>query len=75
MTAQEVYALVERLESKIDGSFVRNDRFAPVERIVYGAVGLILIAVVGAIITMVVGQKEQATIPDVIRYESRRNDK
>lgn len=40
-------------------NFVTNDRFQPVESIAYGLVGLILIAVMGALVSSVVTRKKK----------------
>ncbi len=37
-------------------NFVSKDEFEPIKRIVYGVVGLILVAVVGAVVSLVVRQ-------------------
>lgn len=44
----------QRKEAK--ENYIRKEEFDPVKRIVYGLVGLILVAVVGAIIALVVIQ-------------------
>lgn len=41
---------------KIESCYVRQDQFKPIERIVYGAVTLILVAVVGALIALVINK-------------------
>lgn len=50
----EILKRIEEINIKLDKSFVPISRYIPVERIVYGMVTLILIAVVGAIIKLVV---------------------
>ena len=45
---------VDELESKMDAQFVTQAEFAPIKKLIYGAVGLILVAVMGALITLVV---------------------
>lgn len=48
---------VSDLAEKIDGlakQYVTQAEFGPVKRIVYGAVGIILVAVIGAVIGLVV---------------------
>lgn len=37
-------------------NYVSHDEFEPIKRIVYGLVGLILVAVVGALVSLVVRQ-------------------
>jgi hypothetical protein len=44
---------VDNLNDKIDSNYVTKEMFAPIQKIVYGLVGLILIAVVGAIMTLI----------------------
>lgn len=44
---------VDSLNDKIDNNYVTKEEFKTVKQIVYGFVGLILIAVVGAIMTLV----------------------
>lgn len=44
---------ITTLDKKISSSYVTVERFQLVEKLVYGLVGLILIAVVGAIMTLV----------------------
>jgi len=43
----------------VEGHFVRNERFSPVERIVYSFVGIILTAVLVAIVALVIRQPTQ----------------
>lgn len=45
---------IEKIHEKLDAKFVTKERFSPVEIIVYGLVGLILTAVVGALIASVI---------------------
>jgi len=47
---------VEEISKKIGEDFVTKDEFEPVKRIVYGLVGLILVAVVGAVLALVIIQ-------------------
>jgi hypothetical protein len=50
----EILKKIEEINIKLDRSFVPLSRYAPVEKIVYGMVTVILIAVIGAIIRLVV---------------------
>jgi hypothetical protein len=43
------------VDTKVSSHYVSKDEFEPIKKIVYGLVSLILIAVVGAIVTLVVG--------------------
>lgn len=45
---------IDKIEKKIDNKYVTKDEFAPVKLVVYGLVGVILVAVMGAIIALVV---------------------
>lgn len=47
----------EKKEEDNDKRYVNRDQFEPVKNLVYGATGLILVAVVGAMIALVVVQK------------------
>lgn len=44
---------IDRLSQKLDENFVTKVEFEPIRKIVYGLVTLILIAVVGALLTLV----------------------
>lgn len=44
--------------ARLDDRYVRNESFVPVRNIVYGMVGLILLAVMGALVTLVVQDDE-----------------
>lgn len=44
---------VDVLNEKIDHNYVTKAEFEPIRKLVYGLVGLILIAVVGAVMTLV----------------------
>jgi hypothetical protein len=48
-----IKADISNINSKLDDHYVTKDQFAPIQRLVYGLVGLILIAVVGAILALV----------------------
>jgi hypothetical protein len=45
---------VTEIKERLEGQFVSKDEFEPVKKIVYGLVGIILVAVVGALIALVV---------------------
>ena len=45
---------LNNLKLDIEKRYVTDDKFAPVRNVVYGLVGLILIAVVGAIVALVI---------------------
>lgn len=41
---------------KIESCYVTGDRFNPVEKLVYGMTGIVLVAVVGAVIALVINR-------------------
>ena len=45
---------VRDIKEKLEKNYVTQDQFEPVKKIVYGLVGLILVAVVGALIGLVI---------------------
>ena len=47
---------VRGIKAQLEGEYVTKDRFQPVERIVYGMVGTILLAVLGAVIALVINK-------------------
>ena len=50
---QETVAGIER---KLNSDYVSRQEFEPIKKIVYGTVGLILVAVVGALVALVVNR-------------------
>lgn len=55
---------IEKLENKIETSYVKNEKFNPIERIVYGIVGLILIAVsTGLMSLVIIGKQPVGMLP------------
>ena len=61
MSQQEVFELMKQindrfdaLEEKLDKRYVSKDTFAPVQKIVYGGVGLLLTVVGAAVLALVV---------------------
>lgn len=44
---------IDVLTDKIDKNYVTKDEFEPIRKLVYGMVGLILVAVVGAVMTLI----------------------
>jgi len=48
---------INAVDTKVSNSYVSKEEFEPVRKIVYGLVGLILVAVVGALVALVVGAK------------------
>lgn len=47
---------VVEIKEKLEKNYVTEDEFDPIRKIVYGLVGLILVAVVGALVTLVIKQ-------------------
>ena len=45
---------VERIESKLENKYVSKEEFAPIKKLVYGCVSIILSSVVIAVIALVV---------------------
>lgn len=45
---------VRGIKTQLEGEYVTKDKFAPVERIVYGMVSVVLLAVIGALVALVV---------------------
>ena len=46
--------LVKDIDKKLDAKYVTLDKFEPIQRLVYGMVGLVLMAVVGSLLALVV---------------------
>jgi len=47
---------VREIKDKLEKDYVTEDEFAPVKNIVYGMVGTILLAVIGALIALVINK-------------------
>lgn len=45
---------LDNVDQKISTHYVSREEFEPIKKIVYGMVGLILVAVVGALVSLVV---------------------
>lgn len=54
VTIRDVYEQVEKLREEISADYVKKARYEPVEKIVYGLVGLIMLAVGSAVVASVV---------------------
>lgn len=50
----EILKKIEEIKEKLDTQFVTVARFAPVEKIAYGLVTTVLLAVIGAILKFVI---------------------
>ena len=48
---------MDALDTKMNNNYVSKEEFEPVKNIVYGLVGIILIAVIGALLALVVQGK------------------
>lgn len=46
------------IDTKVSNNYVSKEEFEPIKKIVYGLVGLILVAVVGALVALVVGARQ-----------------
>jgi hypothetical protein len=57
MNPKEVYDLLEKLREDNDRIYVRLERYLTVEKIVFGLVGVALIAVATSLMALVVGTK------------------
>lgn len=57
MKPKEVYDLLEKLREDNDRIYVRLERYLTVERIVFGLVGVALIAVATSLVALVVRTK------------------
>ena len=51
---QEMNERFDKIEHNMCANYVTKDRYAPVEKLVYGLTGIILVAVIGAIIALVI---------------------
>ena len=49
-----IKADVAEIKTKMEANYVTREEFDPVKKIVYGLVSIILVAVVGALITLVI---------------------
>lgn len=47
---------IKSLENKIDNNYVTKTEFEPVQKLVYGLVGLVLTTVFGALVLLVIKQ-------------------
>lgn len=54
---QYIKQKLDSIETQVTSHYITKDEFEPVKRLVYGMVGLILIAVVGALVNIVVHSK------------------
>lgn len=45
---------VSKISEKLEKDYVTQDQFAPVSKIVYGMVSVILLAVIGAVVALVI---------------------
>lgn len=45
---------IERIDEKLEKSYVTQDQFAPVRNLVFGMVVIILVAVIGALVALVI---------------------
>ncbi len=45
---------IDKIDERLEKDYVTQDQFEPIKKIVYGLVGTILMAVVGAIVALVI---------------------
>jgi len=45
---------IEEINSKLDEKYVTKESFVPIQYLVYGLISMILVAVIGALLTLVV---------------------
>lgn len=53
---------ITHIEEKLDSNYVTKDEFRPVKQLVYGFVGVVLLAVVGALVALVIIKPQQKTV-------------
>ena len=51
---RELIKEIDRLEDKVDRTYLKLTEFDPVKKVVYGLVSLTLITVFGAVLTLVI---------------------
>jgi hypothetical protein len=51
-----IHKTLEEIRVTLDSKIVTRDQFSPIQKIVYGGVGLILTSVVGALLALVIMQ-------------------
>lgn len=56
ITNADILEAINEFRKEIKTCYVSIDRFIPVEKLVYGLTGIILIAVVGAILALVINK-------------------
>lgn len=47
---------VNKIEKQLEDNYVTKTEFAPIQRLVYGMVGLVMVTVLGALLAMVIIQ-------------------
>lgn len=50
----DIKSSVAKIETRLESNYVTKEAFAPVQRLVYGLVSIILIAVCTALITLII---------------------
>lgn len=50
----EILKRIDEINEKLDKTFVTNERFKPVEKVAYGLISAVLLAVIGAVISLVI---------------------
>lgn len=52
-----IKSTVKELNDKVDHNYVTKEEFAPIQKLVYGLVGLILVSVVVALLSLILRSK------------------
>lgn len=52
-TRKEIGGRIDKLENKIDTTYVTHAELEPIKKLVYGAVAVILLSFVGAVVALV----------------------
>lgn len=56
VTNKDIYDAINDFRNEVKCSYVTNDRFNPVEKLVYGLVGIVMVAVFGALVALVINK-------------------
>lgn len=56
ITNSDILEAINEFRKEIKNCYVSIDRFTPIERLVYGMTGVILIAVIGALVALVINK-------------------
>ena len=56
ITNSDILEAINKFRDEMKNCYVSIDRFSPIEKLVYGMVGCILVAVVGALVALVINK-------------------